>query len=446
MVLTMEFPTFITFLLLLMPALASSQYDENILLTHRKILPKQETVTSYAVIIDAGSTGSRVYVFHFDHNLELLRVGDDLYFKETVTPGLSSYADFPELAAKSLIPLIEAAENIVPQDLEPKTPLKLGATAGLRLLDGNAAENILQAFSFSYLLKVRDMFKNRSALNVQSNAVSIIDGTQEGSYLWLAVNYLLGKLGKEFTKTVGVVDLGGASVQMAYAVSRNTAENAPKAPDGDPYLRYGREAARAENLKLTSGSANPCILAGFDGTFKYSGVEYEVYPPISGPSYEKCREIVLKALKVDEPCSHQNCTFGGIWDGGRGSGQRTIYATSSFFYLSRDVGIYDAKAEDAIIRPVDFESVAKRACGLTFEDAKSAYPLLAKSRVPYVCMDLSYMYALLVDGFGVDPWQEIIVANKIQYQGALVAAAWPLGTAIEAISAMPKFERLMYFI
>jgi len=47
---------------------------------------------------------------------------------------------------------------------------------------------------------------------------------------------------------------------------------------------------------------------------------------------------------------------------------------------------------------------------------------------------------------GLDPLQEITVANEIEYQDALVEAAWPLGTAIEAISSLPKFNPFMYFI
>ncbi|KAL9277801.1 hypothetical protein ACSQ67_024965 [Phaseolus vulgaris] len=462
----MGFQSLFSFLLLLLPTVYSSQYLGNNLLSNRKIFPKQEeAITSYAAIFDAGSTGSRVHVFHFDQNLDLLHIGNNLEFQQKVAPGLSSYADEPEKAAQSLIPLLEAAENVVPQDLHFKTPLKLGATAGLRLLEGNAAENILNA--------VRDMFKNRSTLNVQSDAVTIIDGTQEGSYLWVAVNYLLGRLGKRFSKTVGVVDLGGGSVQMAYAVSRNTAKNAPLVPDGeDPYinklyvkgkkydlyvhsyLRYGRESFRTEILKVTGGSANPCVLAGYEevsllffiGIYTYSGVEYAVYPPSSGSNYDACREIVLRAIKLNEPCSHPNCTFGGIWDGGKGSGQRTLYATSSFYYLPEQAGLIDAEAPNAIIRVVDLENLAKQACGKTYEDAKSSYPRVAEERVPFICMDLTYQYALLVDGFGLDPLQEITLANEIEYQDAVVETAWPLGTAIEAISSLPKFKRFMYFM
>ncbi|KAG4951104.1 hypothetical protein JHK85_044971 [Glycine max] len=358
----MDFLTLFTLLLLLFihTALSSTQYhDGNILLTHRKIFPKQEAITSYAVIFDAGSTGSRVHVFHFDQNLDLLRIGNELEFYDKVTPGLSAYADNPQQAAESLIPLLEEAESVVPEDLYPTTPVKLGATAGLRLLEGDASERILQA--------VRDLLKNRSTLNTQPDAVAIIDGTQEGSYLWVTINYLLGKLGKRFSKTVGVVDLGGGSVQMAYAISRNTAKNAPKPPDGEePYIK----------------------------------------------------KLVLKGKEYD------------------------LYVHSHI----KEIGIIDLNKPNSKIHPVDLEIEAKRACETKLEDAKSTYPNLAEDRLPYVCLDIAYQYALYTDGFGLDPWQEITVANEIEYQDALVEAAWPLGTAIEAISSLPKFDRLMYFI
>ncbi|KAG4188613.1 hypothetical protein ERO13_A08G175850v2 [Gossypium hirsutum] len=156
-------------------------------------------------------------------------------------PGLSYYAKDPQAAANSLTSLLDKAKSVVPLDLRSKTVVRVG-----------------------------------------------VDGSQEGSYEWVTINYLLGNLGRTYQDTVGIVDLGGGSVQMAYAISKNAASRAPSLPAGQEnyvnemylkgskyylyvhsYLHYGLLAARAEILKATEDSGNPCILEGFDGMFEF---------------------------------------------------------------------------------------------------------------------------------------------------------------------------------
>ncbi|KAJ8762754.1 hypothetical protein K2173_017569 [Erythroxylum novogranatense] len=439
----------IVLVLFVMPSRSPSEAVlEEYEINNRKMSPTLRGSKNYAVIFDAGSSGSRVHVFCFDHNMDLVHIGRDLELFVQIKPGLSAYAKNPQAAAGSLVSLLDKAESVVPQELRPRTPVRVGATAGLRALEGDASDRILQA--------VRDLLRDRSTLKSDANGVTVLDGSQEGSYQWVTINYLLGNLGKHYSSTVGVVDLGGGSVQMAYAISKTDAASAPRVTDGEDsyvnkmhlkgtdyylyvhsYLHYGLLAARAEMLKVSEDSGNPCILDGYDGFYKYGGQEYPALAFPSGSSLEGCRRVALKALKVNEStCAHMKCTFGGVWNGGGGDGQKNLFVASFFFDRAAEAGFVDSNVAVAKVSPSDFEDAAKRACETKLKDAKNTYRNVEESNLPYLCMDLVYQYTLLVDGFALDHGQQITLVKKVKYHDALVEAAWPLGSAIEAVSSL----------
>ncbi|WZZ90889.1 hypothetical protein YC2023_119468 [Brassica napus] len=409
--------------------------------------PNSRPPKNYAVVFDAGSSGSRVHVYCFDKNLDLVPLGNELELFLQLKPGLSAYPTDPRQAANSLVSLLDKAESSVPRELRPKTPVRVGATAGLRTLGHEASENILQA--------VQELLRDRSMLKTEANAVTVLDGTQEGSYQWVTINYLLRNLGKPYSDTVGVVDLGGGSVQMAYAISEEDAASAPKPLEGEDayvremylkgrkyflyvhsYLHYGLLAARAEILKVSEDSNNPCIVTGYDGTYKYGGEKLKAAALQSGASLDECRRLTINALKVNDTlCTHMKCTFGGVWNGGRGGGQKNMFVASFFFDRAAEAGFVDPKQPVATVRPIDFEKAAKKACSMKMEEGKSKFPRVEEDNLPYLCMDLVYQHTLLVDGFGLKPTQTITLVKKVKYGEHAVEAAWPLGSAIEAVSS-----------
>lgn len=439
----------ISFVLLLMPrAPASASGGVLLAVGGRRWGPRavEDGLNKYAVIFDAGSSGSRVHVYCFDENLDLVPIGKEIELFKQKKPGLSA-AKGPQEAAESLISLLEEAEKVVPAELREQTPVRVGATAGLRALGTQRSEEILQA--------VRELLHD-SSFKSQPNWVTVLDGSQEGAFQWVTINYLLGKLGKPYSNTVGVVDLGGGSVQMAYAISEKDAAKAPLVADGEDsyvkelllkgttyylyvhsYLHYGLLAARGEILKAGEGSDySDCMLEGHLGKYNYGGNTFEASGSPSGASYSKCRALAVRALKVDEPaCTHMKCTFGGVWNGGGGDGQKNLFVASFFFDRAAEAGFVDPKAAVAKVKPSDFEETARRVCKLNLKDAHATYPDVSEENIPYLCIDLVYQYTLLVDGFGVDPYQDITLVKKVPYGDSYVEAAWPLGSAIEIASS-----------
>jgi hypothetical protein len=153
-------------------------------------LPTGKPEFQYALMIDAGSTGSRMHVYKFSNCLPasassstedaLPTLVDELFYP--ITPGLSSYRGRPLAAAESLTKLMEEAVKAVPKEERACTPIAVKATAGLRMLGAKESQDILD--------EVERWLKKEWPFQVVEDGVVIMDGKDEGVYAWITINYV----------------------------------------------------------------------------------------------------------------------------------------------------------------------------------------------------------------------------------------------------------------
>jgi len=199
----------------------------------------------YAIVMDAGSSGTRAYLYtwpnHSGDKHELLQIKplkkDGEPMVQKASPGLSSLAETPEKAFLYMQPLLQFASDNIPKDKHKTTPLYILATAGMRLIEKTQQEEILR--------QLRNGISQHFDFYFPEGNLDIISGKQEGIYQWLAINYVLGKFrhrdhlnqGEELVavepskregdnlvfrpRTVGALDMGGASMQIATEITSN---------------------------------------------------------------------------------------------------------------------------------------------------------------------------------------------------------------------------------
>lgn len=171
-----------------------------------------EEPVSYVIVVDGGSSGSRVHVFSMyirGGAMPVLKAEEGVL---KVRPGLSTFRDDPTRAGASLQPLFAFAEKYVPHGSVHRTPIVLMATAGLRSVGSEAAETILESCRTA-LRATKFRFEREWA--------EVLPGSKEGLYAWIAANYAAGTLSKaDPAQTLGVIELGGASMQITFAPKR----------------------------------------------------------------------------------------------------------------------------------------------------------------------------------------------------------------------------------
>ncbi|XP_018863981.1 ectonucleoside triphosphate diphosphohydrolase 2 isoform X2 [Parus major] len=180
----------------------------------------------YGIVLDAGSSHTAMFIYKWPADKENdTGVVSEHSMCDVEGPGISSYSSNPLAAGTSLEHCLNLALKDVPKEKHASTPLYLGATAGMRLLniaDPQVSDAVLRAVAAT--LKTYP-FDFRGA--------KILSGEEEGVFGWVTANYLLenfikrGWLGEWIQpqkKTLGAMDFGGASTQITFE-TRDTIEN-----------------------------------------------------------------------------------------------------------------------------------------------------------------------------------------------------------------------------
>ncbi|ORZ19874.1 nucleoside phosphatase GDA1/CD39 [Absidia repens] len=405
-------------------------------------------------MIDAGSSGSRVHVYRFNYCKEEPQLEEEVLF-HMIKPGLSSYKDDPVAAAHSLDDLMTRAVKMVPEELQYCTPIAVKATAGLRLLGKDLSDKILN--------QVRSHLTENYPFPISANdGIQIMEGSDEGVYAWITVNYLLGKLKpSQRGNSAAIFDLGGASTQIVFEPVFSTPSEKMSDGDhhyrldygkGDPYslyqhsyLGFGLNEARKhikermvdqwmDDAIKTGRVYHPCLPANHNETISYTSKATTTTnsqpEPIdiqligTGAGATQCRAVIEKLFGKDRPCPTSPCAFDGVYQPPLTDTfkLRDLYVFSYFFDLTQPLGM---PLEFSV---AEFGALTSHVCDGTADDLLKHVPgaWTSLQSAPDTCLDLTYAYSLLKTGYDMAPERLVKTAQKI----GGVETGWCLGASI----------------
>ncbi|XP_038600072.1 ectonucleoside triphosphate diphosphohydrolase 7 isoform X2 [Tachyglossus aculeatus] len=363
-----------------------------------------------------------------------------------IKPGISAMAETPERASDYLRPLLRFAAAHVPGKKHKETPLYILCTAGMRLLPERQQQAIL-------IDLVKDLPAEFDFLFSQSQA-EVISGKQEGVYAWIGINFVLGRFDHEDEgdevvpqgesagrrRTVGVLDMGGASLQIAYEVPTSASVLPPDQEEAAKnllaefnlgcdaqhtdhvyrvyvatFLGFGGNFARQryEDLMLNetltrnrllgqragaspeSPLLDPCLPVGLVDVVERSG---QVLHLRGRGDWTACAQG-LHPLLLSRP-NASRASLNGIYQSPINFTSSEFYGFSEFFYCTEDVlrigGRYHGPT---------FVKAAQDYCGMPWPVLTQRFKSglfsshADQHRVKYQCFKSAWMYQVLHEGF-----------------------------------------------
>ncbi|MHB1948345.1 MAG: hypothetical protein ACYCQI_09555 [Gammaproteobacteria bacterium] len=356
----------------------------------------------YSIIVDAGSSGSRLHLFEYD-NSQGFPVINDIY-SEKVSPGLSSFAKDPQKVDAYLQPLFDhAQQKLATLHVSPsQVSVSIMGTAGMRLVPDAAPALYKQARSF---LQTHYQF--------QIKKIETISGQDEGLYGWLDVNFL-AKNFQNHTATIGSIDIGGASTQIAFETqdARFAADEVTLKIEGKvhtifvkSFLGLGQDQAReAMNHAATFASCYPngYNLPGGTGAF----------------NKEACGKIYNNII-LDKQVKEQIPAMAN----------QKFLAYSAVFYNYKFFKVLQTLQQDKVSKRIE------DICGQSWSWFQKEYPQESPALLPNYCANAVYVSELLYNTYQING-DDLQVADNINQQ----SIDWTLGALIHQIYSAPDLR------
>lgn len=445
--------------------------------------------TSYGAVIDAGSSGSRIYLFSWEprsfQGLPTLTTPVQVVFVSVPqgVPGIDTAAgraSLPDLLVKAK----EKLNGLGVFDYS-QVPLFLKATAGMRILSVALRTSIMAEVSAT-LAASGFMFKQGWART--------ISGEEEGISGFISVNYLAGTLPgmagvTSNAGTFGALDLGGASTQITFAppagvdimssqfdlrlsptsqisvythsflymgqneavrrinelvVLNYTTNVGPYQPGaliphpcfltGTPQSLLSFTSTVANAIVNFTGSGNAADCNAFVAPLLLQGAQCLTDPlPTPLPTTTQGRALLSAAaippLPVINPTSPgSTCSINGIYQPPINVSAVKFVAFSSFSFIYSSLGV-------GLSAPLsDLVAATARFCSTPYSSAGTAFPNSTGAFQFRYCILGTYASQLLVNGYKIDPNAPGVV-NVAAPSASPVS--WALGNILYEANALP---------
>jgi Golgi apyrase len=402
------------------------------------------------VILDAGSSGTRVHIYRWLNHAKAVKEADAVELRslpklETkkkwtmkIHPGVSTFGDHPsDVGREHIQQLLDHALSIIPEDQVADTPFFLMATAGVRLLEPMQQTALLSEIC-SYARKHSKFSLPDCDLHIQ-----VIPGETEGLYGWVAANYLLGGFdspekhdhGKGH-HTYGFLDMGGASAQLAFAPNSTEADKHAndlkllrmRTLDGKQaeykvftttWLGFGVNQARQRYIQAMIDASyapdakellDPCLPVGLTTTIDGEPVE-----PGKGAGsdtvligtgrFVECVGQTNPLLGKDAPCADQPCLLHGQHAPAIDFSVNHFVGVSEYWHTTHE--LFEVSNNDKAYDFTKYQKLIQDFCSNNWEEIEAGVAegkwgkkVTAKT-AQEVCFKASWLINVLHDGIGV---------------------------------------------